>query len=566
MLFSPEDAPATIAHIVDDISPYTSGKSIEDLIQFVSQKLQSADRDGDQEMLDADDPYEEDSDGYSGYGSDDADALFPDEEMAPDPSGRRGSSTLPAAKHATAAFRQRVRRDGRIVKDAGFRVGHVGGLLEGHNCYVSLSCRISKLGISEEAMKAWHVEPSEYFVVIIHYPYGYKSIEDYLKLRDAPTARRSFDVRIGVSTSYRPTNREAVDAFAVFNKEMEPRRDASPPTDPEVLDNSTKGFRPCFISRPLIELMDERFYSLLCSRYEHRKLSWDGAEAFYNDSLGATTSAGTPNKKHFKKEQSSHEYPPIVTADHLAPTKKGDWNEHSLPLATMQFVLRHFVRCTEFCLVCFTPLPNDIQALKPYVCDKPLCLYQYMSLGFGPSIEHEILSQPKVVDLLICFCYASARHRKLTDFPFGLGLMVPPVESYPPTGSREIFPGGIPGAPKTGPQARTATDIAAVAPPVQVQPISMVFNEATREMLFPNLNDRCPVRAGQWIVMKETKNRGSGKHGRHCRVLDTTFWPTVKVGPFGKFSRLPLFLGVNCITPHHHCGVSPYGMLQYVMF
>src|SRR5207253_2869842 len=66
----------------------------------------------------------------------------------------------------------------------------------------------------------------------------------------------------------------------------------------------------------------------------------------------------------------------------------------------------------------------------PYVCDKPLCLYQYMSLGFGPSIEHEILSQPKVVDLLVSFCYASARQGGLKDFPTGLSLMVPPNAAY----------------------------------------------------------------------------------------------------------------------------------------
>ena len=55
---------------------------------------------------------------------------------------------------------------------------------------------------------------------------------------------------------------------------------------------------------------------------------------------------------------------------------------------------------------------EEFEALKPYVCSKPLCLYQYMSLGFGPSVEHEIATQPYVVDLLVSFAYTSAYVRQ----------------------------------------------------------------------------------------------------------------------------------------------------------
>ncbi len=95
-----------------------------------------------------------------------------------------------------------------------------------------------------------------------------------------------------------------------------------------------------------------------------------------------------------------------------------------MPLLAMQFALRHLVRCTEFCLVCHCKVDADFEALKPYVCSKPLCLYQYMSLDFGPSIEHEIVTQPHVVDLLVSFCYSSASAQKLRSVPTGLALMV----------------------------------------------------------------------------------------------------------------------------------------------
>src|SRR4029077_306008 len=74
---------------------------------------------------------------------------------------------------------------------------------------------------------------------------------------------------------------------------------------------------------------------------------------------------------------------------------------------------------------CHCKTDYTFETLRPYVCSKPLCLYQYMALGFGPSLEWEILSQPYVVDLLTSFTYASARNSRLKDFPTGLGLLVP---------------------------------------------------------------------------------------------------------------------------------------------
>jgi ubiquitin-conjugating enzyme E2 Q len=77
--------------------------------------------------------------------------------------------------------------------------------------------------------------------------------------------------------------------------------------------------------------------------------------------------------------------------------------------------MRYLLRCTEFCLVCHDKIEGGFEALKPYVCSKPLCLYQYMSLGFGPSVEHEIITQPYVVDLLVSFCYTAALNQRLRE-------------------------------------------------------------------------------------------------------------------------------------------------------
>lgn len=428
MLIAPDDAPVPVANALSGIAESAFGKSIERLLELTSRKLESTDDDGDQQMSNSQDVglAEKDSD------DDDVDDFFPDDDemQRPFPTQHLASSTQGHVDTSTQ-FRARVRSDLLSAKVAGFKVGHQGGLLEGRGCYVSISCRIAKLGISEEAMQAWQVRPQEYLIVIISYPNGYKNMSD-IEAYDVVATRRHFGVKIGISNTYKPTLQEAVQAFTKLSKEDEMKREKELEEGQDGASQSQaaamyKGFRNAFISRPLHDLLENRLPQLLKFRYNG--MSWNGAEEFYHDSLGSHKPSNLGlEDKYMNVEAASTAYPPIVTADHIADSWTG--GEHSLPLVCMQFVLRHFVRCTEFCLICFRKMPDDLQAIKPYVCEQPLCLYQYMSLGFGPSIEHEILSQPKVVDLLISFCYTSALSNKLNDFPTGLSLMVPPSSAH----------------------------------------------------------------------------------------------------------------------------------------
>jgi ubiquitin-conjugating enzyme E2 Q len=43
--------------------------------------------------------------------------------------------------------------------------------------------------------------------------------------------------------------------------------------------------------------------------------------------------------------------------------------------------------CTRYCLVCHNKLTAEFEALKPYVCDRPLCTYQYYAHNRGASLE-----------------------------------------------------------------------------------------------------------------------------------------------------------------------------------
>jgi len=162
----------------------------------------------------------------------------------------------------------------------------------------------------------------------------------------------------------------------------------------------------------------------------------------------------------------------------------------SFPLVAMQFALRHLVRCTEFCLVCHNKVSTDFEALKPYVCSSPLCLYQYMSLGFGPSIEYEIMSQPTVVDLLVSFCYASAKMGKLEHFPDGMNLKI-----YTPASMT----------------------------------YSADFHRMRNEFRFPERDSehiRAVLKDGDWIVMNVS---GIQSEEWHACITETCYWPIVKV-------------------------------------
>lgn len=113
-----------------------------------------------------------------------------------------------------------------------------------------------------------------------------------------------------------------------------------------------------------------------------------------------------------------------------------------------------------------------------------------MSLGFGPSLEHEIVTSTDVVDLLISFCHSSAYGRRLRDLPTGMALSVP----------RDLLIGGA--------RSYKAT-----------------FDERNREVIFGTGNKPL-LQIGNWIKYKVvTSARSQSKAGFHARVVDVRFLP-----------------------------------------
>ncbi|RMZ77878.1 hypothetical protein DV738_g4113, partial [Chaetothyriales sp. CBS 135597] len=296
----------------------------------------------------------------------------------------------------------KIKGDLRATRKAGFRVGIIGDLVTGG--IITVSVRVTKLGLSGEAMRAWGLQKEHYLVLLIRFRRGYRNLEQVAsetKLSD------QVQIQVGLCKSYKPSDQDAYDAF-----DKNAMKGHS--------SNLATALEPLFISTPLNDLFRERFSSVVRFRQLYG-LNWRSAEAMVHDIQGKAGNEDAQDADSYvlPDDVSDRALPPIIMDDELHTKAAKDT---SLPLVAMQFLLRHFVRCTEFCLVCHCQVEATFEALKPYVCSKPLCLYQYMSLGFGPSIEWEVLSEPYVVDLLVSFCYAAARQERLKEFPVGIDL------------------------------------------------------------------------------------------------------------------------------------------------
>ncbi|KAI9714971.1 MAG: hypothetical protein M1812_006284 [Candelaria pacifica] len=587
-----DNPPPAINDALESMSGSLEGLKISQLLTTVStslgKELATGTEDSPYQLDEDDDPMDideleqeyEDNEAEEGYDSDQSVGGWSDHsqpQQASTPGDiHDGYSPDQAVIYAMNA---RIREDLRAAKEAGFKVGHLGSLMNnGQSFFVAISCRIAKLGISEEALQAWHLDRRQYLVFLIHYTSGYMTTERLAASENAH-ARRSVEMRVGVGDRYKPTLQEAIDAFSVLKKKKKDQTSTSESgagtletsSGQGEQDTSQHGFHGIFISRPLNDLINDRLFTLLRTRIQ-MGIGWGGAEEYYNDSQGKDRSCSDEmDGKYWQEAPAKTALPKLATADHLLDIVTGSDQAFSFPLLGMQFVLRHVVRCTEFCLVCHCKVEADFEALKPYVCSKPLCLYQYMALGFGPSIEYEILSQPYVVDLLVSFCYASAQYQRLKDFPLGMSLTVPPGREInpaiagnlpqagrlptmwttttptPPIGKRKPLSisyhsiDGFSTSPAPQYSTNDSTDPAAEA---SKKSHKVEFDQGASEIIFNVFEGDvfgtrlgCPVRAGDWIALSSPPTSipldpmNSRDKTMHCQVLETTYYPRVTLSP-----------------------------------
>jgi ubiquitin-conjugating enzyme E2 Q len=455
---------------LQDLSGVTSGTVLQ-LLQVVASATNPGASDDDMDTNQSGSDFGG-TDGYSDPANEDEEDDWPEDDVRP-------ATNAQYRAVVTDEFIEHIRSDLRTVKAAGFKVSCVSDILEGSSCYISISCRACKLGISGEAMQAWEIDANDYITLVLYYPVGYKTL---ISLRSIDTRRvqELVKIHVGKSQTYKAAAEELKDLF--HDDRVSNVKDLHHEEEPK-----SRTFEDLFISKPLNALLNDRLVSLIDHRLNHG-LTWGGAEDFYDKNQGRIRNESFKSQEHADFDTGNDSYSGRVAADHL--TMKSSTATFSFPLIAMQFFLRHLVRCTEFCLVCHCKVEGGLEAIKPYVCDKPLCLYQYMSLGFGPSIEHEICSQPRVVDLLISFCYASARAGRLHDFPTGMDIRVPGLGYEDENEVKQIQAKWIP---------------------------------AKKLLEFDS--DRCPVKVGDWIMITE-KQLGT----YHARVEEISSYPLVVIG------------------------------------
>ncbi|KAF7902317.1 hypothetical protein EAF00_002220 [Botryotinia globosa] len=516
-----EGAPKAVNEALERLMTSSTGARLPDLISSISKKLQMLlstgsrrspisldEEDEEDEMEDFEEDKSEDDSGFS----DEEEEDFPDEPITFSNGNTVSISTSRLTSKAAAQLNRRIRADLRTVRLLGHRIGILSGMkAESHSGILSISIQATKLGLSEEAMQAWDIEPHQYLTLLIRYSDGYKT---YGALIAEPAKNSGIEFRVGVCNGYKPSVAAAFSAFS-DSKEV---GDKASSNDGSHSQEQNGGFFNLFISSSLNEFINTKMISVLKIRHA-TGLGWENAKKFLDERQGRPLeenadlySENAPSDKDAIESHASR----ISANDHLTDNDGGSL---SFPLLAAQFTLMYLVRCTEFCLVCHDKITGGFEALKPYVCEKPLCLYQYMTLGFGPSVEHEIKTQPYVVDLLLNFCYTSACSARIREYPTGMSLSVP---SAVVALAGHIVPQDV-----------------TLAPAVVEQPsndrrdreFKVKYNSEACEFTFEEMPEilNPPLRKGDWVRILLGPGPDTAVQAIHSRVEDVTSMPIVKL-------------------------------------
>ncbi|KAK0626276.1 hypothetical protein B0T14DRAFT_410676, partial [Immersiella caudata] len=417
MLFPDENAQQLFAEdqtayqlVVDTIQntqDFLFAMSVYEMVTELSKQLNKSFKES-KAKAGEDDEDSEDAINSDFSGDEDGDDFDDDDDYAALEDDAFGLAYRPqAGSHMTSVKNvepicRRVRADLRQVRQAGYKVGLLDALGRDSHCgIISISIRVSKLGLSDEALEAWDVEKDDFLVLLIRYEDKYEPLADIIS-RPASSSRVVF--RVGKCKQYKPSMNEAMAAFASTKHVKGPH---GPPEVVQSTSTHADAFHKVLVSNSLDQFMNDSFISLLKIR-ETMSVSWDAANEHLikKTGLGIAYSRGIaeyPEEVFDAIALDDSHY--LLRDDHLIDNDLAD--QRSFPLVAAQFAIRYFVKCTEYCLRCHRRLGKEFEAIRPYVCSEPLCLFQYLNMGFGPSIEHEITTQPYVVDLLVSLCYAA---------------------------------------------------------------------------------------------------------------------------------------------------------------
>ncbi|KAI1747837.1 hypothetical protein F4782DRAFT_551482 [Xylaria castorea] len=497
LVYTNDEVPANIGKTLDDAMTSTRGLPITDLLKALSRKLCSSLEPTDGEQNDDDDDIVL-TDADTLEVSDDSDSDNPIDYSDDDDFGLIDGSPHTAQVKIPDVIFERIRKDFRAVRNAGFKVGKICGV-DYRSAYsiLTMSIRVSKLGLSKEIYASWNLEPSDYLILLMKYDGEYVPFEDAI---GRPVGQTPLSFRLRKCSKYRPTLAEALAAFSLTLPKLHPRQSVQ---ESAIDENSPVGSSSLLtfgVGDSIDLFLDTGFLSMMKIR-KMGNVSWDEARKIHSQCTISAWDSGSiriPTSIHsptgIADSIADTNLPPMLMDDHLLHN-----DSVSLPLIAMQFALRYLVKCTDYCMICHDRIDETFEALKPYVCGNPLCLYQYMSLGLGPSIDQEIINQEYVVDLLVSFCYASLQRPidgkvRLREFPSGLNLQVPCVRKNSYTTTK-------------GPRDIAIEQYGTLVEPIVVE---VSWPQCTARIMDQFQLNHPGLKVGQWVVVHtEHHHRGS---------------------------------------------------------
>ncbi|GAA5904071.1 hypothetical protein JCM6882_003817 [Rhodosporidiobolus microsporus] len=297
-----------------------------------------------------------------------------------------------------------LRADFKELIAAGYRPGFT--RVSELDLVVSVSKKVNSLGVPARALQAWDSQlitgEVVYLVLLMNFQSKYP-----VDLDNMTSGQVKF--KVGISSKYKPSKQAVAAAFRSHSS-----------------NTYTKGdFEAISLSAPLDALLNNKFQEILFTRRCNDRCGWAAAE---QHCFGVEKSGMEVDKKKGKaadkeEKDTTEAHAHTLPVDPMASVKTAN----NFPLLAFAYLVRRFIMCPRFCLNCYKRCDETITALKPFVCETPLCLFQLIALGLGPSLEHEIISNTAAVDLLVQLCYTAAKENGLKDelFPVGLELKVP---------------------------------------------------------------------------------------------------------------------------------------------
>ncbi|BGP08426.1 hypothetical protein JCM10049v2_004273 [Rhodotorula toruloides] len=302
-----------------------------------------------------------------------------------------------------------LRSDFKQLLDAGFRPGFT--RVSELELVVSVSKRVNLLGVPARALQAWD---SRLITGKIVYLVCLMSFGRYPVDLDNQTSGQ-VKFKVGISPKYKPSKAAIASAFRAHT--------SNPYTSGE--------FEAISLSNPLDALMNDKFQEILFTRRCNDRVGWAGAEQHCFQHGKTDTGVEKKKARAADKEEKdlSEAHAKLLPRDPMSSSSTAN----NFPLLAFSYLVRRFIMCPRFCLNCYKRCDEKITSLKPFVCDNPLCLFQLIQLGLGPSLEHEITSNTAAVDLLVQLAYIGAKEGGLKGelLPNGLGLQVPETAKAP---------------------------------------------------------------------------------------------------------------------------------------